>query len=110
MAAQAIEELAVRGGPKAKNTANIPMYPGGLEIGEEERRQVLEVLERKYLFRYYGPKEFPSKVDELEKKFAARCGAKYALATTNCTGAIISALIACGVGPGDIVGAVRLGS
>lgn len=98
-----LAELAIHGGPKAKTTPNIPMYPGGLEIGEEEKKQVLEVLERKYLFRYYGPKEFPSKVNELEKKFAARFGAQHALATTSCTGALVSALVACGVGPGDEV-------
>ena len=31
------EKLAIHGGPKAKTTPNIPMYPGGLEIGEDER-------------------------------------------------------------------------
>ncbi len=82
---------------------NIPMYPGGLEIGEEEKRQVLEVLERKYLFRYYGPEEFPSKVRELELKFIEKIGSKYALAVNSCTSALISSLIAVGVGPGDEV-------
>jgi dTDP-4-amino-4,6-dideoxygalactose transaminase len=98
-----IESLAIHGGPKAKTTPNIPMYPGGLEIGEQEKKQVLEVLDRKYLFRYYGPKEFPSKVSELERKFAARFGAKFALASSSCTGALVSALVACGVGPGHEV-------
>ncbi|MFQ3549624.1 MAG: glutamine--scyllo-inositol aminotransferase, partial [Armatimonadota bacterium] len=64
------EELAINGGPKAKTTPSIPMYPGGLEIGEEEKKQVLEVLDRKYLFRYYGPEDYPSKVREFEIKFA----------------------------------------
>ncbi|MCC8167505.1 MAG: DegT/DnrJ/EryC1/StrS family aminotransferase [Planctomycetes bacterium] len=97
------EQLAVNGGPKAKTTANIPMYPGGLEIGEEEKRQVLEVLDRKYLFRYYGPEQYPSKVKELEDKFAAKLGAKHGLALTSCTAALITSLVACGVGPGDEV-------
>jgi len=79
------------------------MYPGGLEIGEEEKRQVLEVLERKYLFRYYGPDEYPSKVREFEEAFAAKVGTKHALAVNSCTSALISALVACGVGPGDEV-------
>ena len=30
------EKLAIHGGPKAKTTPNFPMYPGGLEIGEDE--------------------------------------------------------------------------
>ena len=59
-------DLAVNGGPKAKPTDNPPMFPGGLEIGEEEKKQVMEVLESQYLFRYYGPKETPSKVKALE--------------------------------------------
>ena len=81
----------------------IPMYPGGLEIGEEEKNEVLEVLERKYLFRYYGPKDYPSKVRELEEAFASRVGAKQALATNSCTSSLITALTALGVGPGDEV-------
>lgn len=98
-----IEELAINGGPKAKTTPNIPMYPGGLEIGEDEKREVMEVLDRKYLFRYYGPEQYPSKVAEFEQKFAERMGAKYCLAVNSCTSALISALVACGVGPGDEV-------
>ncbi len=56
----ATEQLAIHGGPKAKTTPNFPMYPGGLEIGEEEKRLLLQVLENKYLFRYYGPANAPS--------------------------------------------------
>jgi 8-amino-3,8-dideoxy-alpha-D-manno-octulosonate transaminase len=97
------EKLAINGGPKAKTTPNIPMYPGGLEIGEEEKKQVMEVLDRKYLFRYYGPEKYPSKVRELELKFAEKVGAKHALAVNSCTSALITALVACGVGPGDEV-------
>jgi len=97
------DKLAIHGGPKAKTTPTIPMYPGGLEIGEAEKKQVLEVLDRKYLFRYYGPENFPSKVRELEIRFASLTGAKYALATSSCTGSLVCALIACGIGPGDEV-------
>lgn len=97
------EQLAINGGPKVKTTPNPAMYPGGLEIGEEERKQLLEVIERKYLFRYYGPEKHPSKVREFEIRFKEKVGAKYALAATSCTGALISALVACGVGPGHEV-------
>ena len=38
------EKLAIYGGPKAKTTPNYPMYPGGLEIGEAEKKEVMEVL------------------------------------------------------------------
>ncbi len=97
------EKLALNGGPKAKNTPNYPMYPGGLEIGEEEKKLVMEVLENKYLFRYYGPSDSPSMVRELEKEFAAKVGMKNALALNSCTSSLITALVACGVGPGHEV-------
>ncbi len=97
------ELLAIKGGQKAKTTPNPPMYPGGLEIGEEEKAQILEVLDNKYLFRYYGPSDCESKVRSFETKFAQMVGAKYALATSSCTGALITALTACGIGPGDEV-------
>jgi len=97
------EKLAISGGPKAKTTPNFPMYPGGLEIGEEEKKQVLEVLDRKYLFRYYGPEKYPSKVREFETRFADKFGAKYGLAVNSCTSALITSLVACGIGPGDEV-------
>jgi len=70
------EKLAIDGGKKAKTTPNYPMFPGGLEIGEEEKKEVLEVLEHKYLFRYYGPAEHPSKVRQFEVEFAEKVGVK----------------------------------
>jgi 8-amino-3,8-dideoxy-alpha-D-manno-octulosonate transaminase len=96
-------DLAINGGPKAKPTPNLPMFPGGLEIGKEEKREVLEVLDNKYLFRYYGPKEAPSKVKSLEEQYAKLIGTKHGLALNSCTSALISALVAAGVGPGDEV-------
>ena len=98
-----MQTLAINGGPRAKTTPNTPMYPGGLEVGDEEKKQVLEVLEHKYLFRYYGPEDFPSKVNAFEKAFAAHIGARHCLAVTNCTSALISSLVAVGAGPGDEV-------
>jgi len=96
-------DLAINGGPKAKPTPNLPMFPGGLEIGKEEKKEVLEVLDNKYLFRYYGPKESPSKVKALEEQYAKLIGTKHGLALNSCTSALISALVAVGVGPGDEV-------
>jgi len=96
-------DLAINGGPKAKPTPNIPMFPGGLEIGEEEKKEVMEVLESKYLFRYYGPKETPSKVKKLEEEYASYLGRRHALAVNSCTSALICGLIAVGVEPGDEV-------
>jgi dTDP-4-amino-4,6-dideoxygalactose transaminase len=97
------ESLALNGGPRAKTTPNIAMYPGGLAIGDEEKRAVLEVLDNKYLFRYYGPGDFQSRVQLFEKEFAEKMGSSYCLAVNSCTSALITALIAVGVGPGDEV-------
>ncbi len=96
-------KLAIEGGSPAKATPDIPMFPGGLEIGEEEKKAVCEVIDHKYLFRYYGPEEFASRVELLEEEFAQKMGIKHALAVNSCTSALISSLIAVGVGPGDEV-------
>ena len=96
-------DLAINGGPKAKNTPGIPMFPGGMEIGEEEKREVMEVLDAKWLFRYYGPEEFPSKVKKLEKSYTDLLGVKHALGLNSCTSALVAGLIAAGVGPGHEV-------
>jgi len=96
-------KLAIDGGTKAKTTPNYPMYPGGLEIGEEEKNAVMQVLDDKYLFRYYGPADVESKVKLLEKELSLKIGVKYSLAMNSCTSALISSLVALGVGPGDEV-------
>ncbi len=56
-----------------------------------------------HLFRYYCPEEKNDKVSRLEKVFARKFGSKYALAVNSGTSALITSLVACGVGPGDEV-------
>ena len=97
------KKLAIEGGPKAKTTPNFPMYPGGYEIGELEKQSVIDVINDKYLFRYYGPANVESRVKKFEEEFTAKIGVKYGLATNSCTSALIASLIALGVGPGDEV-------
>jgi len=96
-------KLAIEGGSKAKTTPNIPMYPGGLEIGNEEKKAVMQVLDDKYLFRYYGPSNVESKVKLFEQEISARIGVEHTLATNSCTSALIASLVALGIGPGDEV-------
>ena len=96
-------KLAVHGGAPAKLRPDPPMYPGGMAIDAEEEAAVLEVLRTKRLFRYRGPEAGPSKVAELEQAFAAKKRVPYALGLTSGTAALITALHALGIGPGDEV-------
>lgn len=79
--------------------------PGACFIGEEEKKEVLEVLEGGYLFRYGDIKDpaFKAKVWNLEKKVAGYTGVKYCLAVNSGTSALLTALSALGIGPGDEV-------
>jgi dTDP-4-amino-4,6-dideoxygalactose transaminase len=98
-----IEKLAIEGGKPAKSREAPPMYPGGNLIDAEEEASVLETLRARRLFRYYGPTEGPSKVDQLEQEFAAYMGVRRALAVTSGTAALICGLRGIGIGPGDEV-------
>jgi dTDP-4-amino-4,6-dideoxygalactose transaminase len=95
--------LAIHGGAPAKQRSDPPMYPGGMAVDEAEEAAVLEVLRSKRLFRYAGPGNTTSVVAELEEAFAAKKGSQYAQAVTSGTAALICALRALGVGPGDEV-------
>ena len=84
------------------------MFPGGLEIGAEEREAVCRVLDSRRLIRFYGPddpdgRKCTSEVDELEREFSTRIGTTYALGVTSGTAALIVGLAALGIGPGDEV-------
>lgn len=71
--------------------------------GQQEIRKILSeepMAPSAWLFRYYGTN---SRVERLEKEFAAKIGSKYALAVNSGTSALISAMVAAGVGPGDEV-------
>ncbi len=103
MAREGKESLALYGGQPARTRTDPPMFPGGMEIGEAEKQAVLEVLDSKNLFRYYGASQTPSKVAQFEKAFAEHMGATYALGLSSGTGALHSGLVALGVGPGDEV-------
>jgi 8-amino-3,8-dideoxy-alpha-D-manno-octulosonate transaminase len=79
--------------------------PGFEVFGEEERKEIMEVLDTGVLFRYeFGDQRRGIyKVREFEEQFAAYCGVKYAQAVTSGTAALKVALTALGVGPGDEV-------
>ena len=79
--------------------------PGFEIFGDEEKKEIAEVLETGVLFRYeFGEqRKGVYKVAEFEKMFAAYCGAAHAQAVTSGTAALKVALMALGVGPGDEV-------
>ncbi len=94
-----VERLAIEGGRPVREEPLPPPYPGALVMGEEEKRALLEVIESRSPFRYYGPAP-QGKVSEFEATVAARLGVAHALAVTSGTAALKVALVALGVGPG----------
>jgi len=96
------EKLAIDGGTPVRTKPMPPANPGETAIGDEERQQVLEVLEAHSPFRFYGPKLL-RKAEQFEKEFAQLMGVKHALGVTSGTAALKVALTAAGVGPGDEV-------
>ncbi|MFH1217203.1 MAG: DegT/DnrJ/EryC1/StrS family aminotransferase [Pseudomonadota bacterium] len=79
--------------------------PGFEVFGEEEKKEIMEVLDTGVLFRYEFPQQRKGiyKVRTFEEQFAAYCGVKHAQAVTSGTAALKVALTALGVGPGDEV-------
>lgn len=79
--------------------------PGFEIFGEEEKREIADVLETGVLFRYEFGEQRKGiyKVKEFEKKFARYCRVSHAQAVTSGTAALKVALVALGVGPGDEV-------
>jgi dTDP-4-amino-4,6-dideoxygalactose transaminase len=70
-------------------------------IDEKEINAIRKVFQKKKLFRYQlsGPGE----CDKFEEEFAKKIGTKHALLVTSGTNALIAALTAAGIGPGDEV-------
>jgi dTDP-4-amino-4,6-dideoxygalactose transaminase len=79
--------------------------PGAYLIGEEEKKEVLEVLNAGNLFRYGDESDptFKHKVVTFEKEFSEYIGVDYSIAVCNGTSALLTSLSALGIGPGDEV-------
>ena len=98
--------LAIRGGTPVRATKLQSNFPGPLYYDAEERRELLDVLDGRSPFRWYGigPKGgTPSKCTHFEREFAAHQGTKYCVAVTSGTAALVTAVQALGAGPGDEV-------
>ncbi|WP_032405619.1 DegT/DnrJ/EryC1/StrS family aminotransferase [Rhodococcoides fascians] len=79
--------------------------PGAASFGDEERAQILDVLQSGHLSRFgdLNDPRFKHKVFDLEREFAAFCGAQHAVATNSGTSALLVSLQALGIGEGDEV-------
>jgi 8-amino-3,8-dideoxy-alpha-D-manno-octulosonate transaminase len=95
--------LARDGGVPARTRPEPPMFPGGMELGDEEIAAATRVLESKNVFRYYGVGDGPHEVADFEREFAEHLGAKHALCVNAGSSALICGLIGAGVSSGDEV-------
>ena len=79
--------------------------PGSYVFGEEERKELMDVIESGYLFRYgtEGVDGFQHKVATFEIELAKKLGFRHAIATSSGTGALLCCLAALGIGAGDEV-------
>jgi 8-amino-3,8-dideoxy-alpha-D-manno-octulosonate transaminase len=63
----AVEHQAMRlardGGPPARTRPEHPMFPGGMEVGDEELEALERVIRSRHLFRYYGVGDGPNEVE-----------------------------------------------
>src|SRR5581483_5811968 len=95
--------LARDGGSPARTRPEPPMFPGGMELGDEEMAALERVVRGKNVFRYYGVGDGPQETEEFEREFAEHMGARHALCVNAGSSALICALIGAGVGEGDEV-------
>ncbi|MBN2325741.1 MAG: DegT/DnrJ/EryC1/StrS family aminotransferase [Candidatus Omnitrophica bacterium] len=79
--------------------------PGAYWIGEEEKREVMDVLESGYPFRYgdLSDSKYKQKVYTFEREFAAYTEAKYCVATNSGTSTLLISLKAADIQHGDEV-------
>ncbi len=99
-AGQSEQKLALAGGTPVRKT---PLHsrPYGPQFYDDvEKQELLDVLESKYPFRWWGGK---SKVLQFEQAYAAHIGVKHAIAVTSGTTALYTAMAALEIGPGDEV-------
>ena len=88
------DKLAILGGPKTRTTP-VTAWP---ILNDLEEKELLKVLRSKRWNRLGG-----SEVDRFEKVWAERLNARHCIATSSGTSALVTALNALDIGPGDEV-------
>jgi 8-amino-3,8-dideoxy-alpha-D-manno-octulosonate transaminase len=83
----------------------MPGGPGSYVLGEEEKKELMDVIDGGYLFRYgtEGVDGFQHKAASFEKEMAKIHGLKHMIATSSGTGSLMCCLKALGIGAGDEV-------
>lgn len=98
--------LALDGGPPVRATMLEAKLSGPQYYDDEERRELVEVLDNRSPFRWWGLNALghpPDKCMNFEKEFAAHQNTKFCVAVTSGTTALMTAMAALEVGPGDEV-------
>ncbi len=97
------EKLAIDGGTPVCAERISNSLHGVEQIGEAEKQAVLNVLEKRRLFRFYEDGLDQSEAARLEARYAERLGVKHTLAVNSGTSALIAALAGLDLDPGDEV-------
>ncbi len=98
--------LALEGGTPVRSVMLEAKLSGPQYYDDEERRELIDVLENRSPFRWWGldaKGHPPDKCINFEKEFATHQRTRYCVAVTSGTTALMSALAALQVGPGDEV-------
>jgi dTDP-4-amino-4,6-dideoxygalactose transaminase len=95
--------LAKNGGTPVRTKPWVPAFISTEEFNEIETEHVLNVLQKKRVFRFYDKGLQESEAARLEQMYRDRTNTSYGLAVNSGTSALVSALVGAGIGPGDEV-------
>jgi len=98
--------LAIDGGPPVRAKMLEPKLSGPQYYDDQEKRELIDVLENRSPFRWWGIDAMghpPDKCINFEKEFSAHQHTKFCIAVTSGTTALMTALAGLEIGPGDEV-------
>ncbi|WP_186446215.1 DegT/DnrJ/EryC1/StrS family aminotransferase [Paenibacillus cremeus] len=95
--------LAKHGGTPVRTKNWVPAFISSEEFDDKEREYLLNVLQKRRVFRFYKKGLDDSEAAKLEQLYRERTKTKHALAVNSGTSSLVSALVGAGIGPGDEV-------